>query len=54
MLGDVHVQFLGGWAWATALATHQRGLESCYEMDDWHEAEKEIISQYRYWFRDVQ
>jgi len=32
----------------------KRGFESCYEMDDWLEAEKEIISQYRYWFRDVQ
>jgi Protein of unknown function (DUF2934) len=31
----------------------KRGFEDCYEIDDWHEAEKEIISLYRYWFRDV-
>jgi len=31
----------------------QRSFEPGYEIDDWREAEKEIISQYRYWFRDV-
>jgi hypothetical protein len=30
----------------------KRGFEPGYEIDDWCEAEKEIISQYRYWFRD--
>ena len=31
----------------------KRGFEPGYEIDDCCEAEKEIISQYRYWFRDV-
>jgi hypothetical protein len=29
----------------------KRGFEPGHEMDDWHEAELEIISQYRYLMR---
>ena len=29
----------------------KRGFEPGHEMEDWHEAELEITSQYRYWFQ---
>ena len=28
----------------------KRGFEPGHEMEDWHEAELEITSHYRYWF----
>jgi hypothetical protein len=31
----------------------KRNFVPGYEKDDWREAEKEIISQYHYWFRDI-
>jgi hypothetical protein len=28
----------------------KRGFEAGHELDDWYEAESEIIDTYRYWF----
>jgi hypothetical protein len=29
----------------------KRGFEADHELDDWYEAESEIIDTYRYWFK---